>query len=186
MLLKNVRLSFPNLFTASSFSPDQKKKFSATFLFPKGSPLEKEVRAELLRVAEEKWGAKGKDTLKGLAANGKVALQDGATKAEYDGFGDERVYVNASTDKRPAVLDRDKTPLSEEDSRIYPGCWVNAVVEFWAQDNQFGRRINAQLKGVQFVRDDEPLGGGGKPASADDFPDLEEETATAGEDDIPW
>jgi len=41
----------------------------------------------------------------------------------------------------------------------------------WAQDNQFGKRVNAELLGVQFVRDGEPFGGG-KPATPEDFEDL--------------
>jgi hypothetical protein len=41
-------------------------------------------------------------------------------------------------------------------------------VEVWAQDNQHGKRINASLLGVQFVRDGEKLAGG-STATADDF-----------------
>jgi hypothetical protein len=50
----------------------------------------------------------------------------------------------------------------------YSGCYVNAVIELWAQDNKFGKRINASLMGVQFLRDGQRLSGGGV-ASADDF-----------------
>jgi hypothetical protein len=48
---------------------------------------------------------------------------------------------------------------------------VVAIVELWAQDNSWGKRINATLKGVQFYQDGEAFAGG-VSASADDFEDL--------------
>ena len=58
------------------------------------------------------------------------------------------------------------------DGRPYAGCIVNGQVDVWAQDNpEFGRRINAELTGVQFVRDGEAFSGGA-PAKPDDFDDV--------------
>ena len=51
---------------------------------------------------------------------------------------------------------------------IYSGCYVDCSVEIWAQDNQYGQRVNAQLRGVMFVRDGDAFGAGGS-ASADEF-----------------
>lgn len=49
---------------------------------------------------------------------------------------------------------------------------MNASIELWAQDNkQFGKRINAQLRGVQFLRDGDAFAAG-SPASEDEFEDL--------------
>ena len=42
------------------------------------------------------------------------------------------------------------------------------VIDVWAQNNQYGKRINAQLDGVQFVRDGEPFGEGGISVDAFD------------------
>jgi len=49
----------------------------------------------------------------------------------------------------------------EDDGTIYAGCYVNAIISLWAQDNTYGKRINAQLEGVQFCNNGEPLGAGG-------------------------
>ena len=46
---------------------------------------------------------------------------------------------------------------------------VTAKVEFWAQDNNYGRRINCTLLGVMYAGEGERFGGGSAPASADDF-----------------
>ena len=50
----------------------------------------------------------------------------------------------------------------------YAGCYVNAVIELWFQNNGFGKRVNANLLGVQFFKDGEPFGDNAG-ASADDF-----------------
>jgi hypothetical protein len=52
------------------------------------------------------------------------------------------------------------------------------VVEIWAQDNNYGKRINASLKGVQFVRDGDAFAGGGA-ASPDEFEDLSADASAA-------
>ncbi|MDC5277565.1 DUF2815 family protein, partial [Acinetobacter baumannii] len=64
-----------------------------------------------------------------------------------------------------------KTPLVQADGRPYAGCYVNAAIELWCQDNNYGKRINASLRGVQFLKDGEAFAGGGV-ASEDDFEDL--------------
>ena len=72
---------------------------------------------------------------------------------------------------RPLVVDADKSPLVAEDGKPYSGCYVNASVELWPQDNNYGKRVNATLMGVQFFRDGESFSGGGV-ASEDDFDDV--------------
>ena len=44
---------------------------------------------------------------------------------------------------------------------IYAGCWVNILIRPWWQNSaKWGKRVNAGLTAVQFVRDDEPFGQG--------------------------
>jgi hypothetical protein len=86
------------------------------------------------------------------------------------------MVLKASTKRRPLVITRDKTPIVESDNIVYAGCYVNAIVSLWAQNNQYGKRINAQLDAVQFVRDGEPFGDGGvSPNEFDAFGDDDEE-----------
>ena len=68
-------------------------------------------------------------------------------------------------------MDVDKTPLVAENGKPYSGCFVNASLELWAQDNNYGKRVNATLMGVQFYKDGDSFSGGGV-ASEDDFDDL--------------
>ena len=69
------------------------------------------------------------------------------------------------------MIDVNKSPLTEQHGKPYSGCYVNAFVEFWTQDNNYGKRVNATLLGVQFYRDGESFSGGGV-ADTDDFDDL--------------
>jgi hypothetical protein len=73
------------------------------------------------------------------------------------------------------VINRDKSPIAEGDNVVYAGCYVNGIVSLWAQNNQYGKRINAQLDGVQFVRDGEPFGDGAVSVDAFDAFGLDNE-----------
>lgn len=178
--LENVRLAGHSLYTPSAFSEGQDAKFSASVLFDKKSDTAKEVKALIEKVAKAQWGGAAAQTLKQLFAADKMCLHDGAIKADKDGYDETLNFFNASSKSRPGLFDRARNPVTEADSVIYSGCYVNFIVELWAQDNKWGKRINAELKGVQFVSDGERLGGAA-PASAEDFPDLEDEGDAGGD-----
>lgn len=179
VMLKNVRLAFPVLKTAERFDPSNLKqdpRYSATLIFSKDNKaLFKECQDAMLAAAAAKWGdAKAAAAVKTLMAGLKVALQDGDLKADkYDGFENAwAISAHAKESTPPRLLDRDKQELPRDTSKLYAGCYVNASIEFWAQDNQFGKRINAQLRGVQFASDGDAFGGSSS-ASADEFDTLE-------------
>jgi hypothetical protein len=152
--ITEARLSFPALFEKKGFK-DGKPKFSAVFL------LDKKLCAKTIKAIQDgvafvhaaKWGKK---QIKLLG----TALRDGAEKEDTDGYGEDVMFVTASNDKRVPIVNRDLSPLVEDDGKPYPGCYVNATIRLWAQDNEFGKRINASLKAVQFVKDGEPFGEG--------------------------
>ena len=142
--VKNARLSFPSLFHKAVFNGAE-TKFGATFLVAKGSAQEKMILEEL-----EKFKATlDKSKLKGLKITSVV---DGDDK-EYDGY-EGMTALRATNQRRPTVVDKDRTQLTEEDNRLYAGCYVNAIVEFWFSDHPLGgKQILATLHGVQFYKD---------------------------------
>lgn len=169
--IKNARLAFcQNLFRAGVINAGDKPKFGATFILPKNDPQIATIKAALKKVATEKWGAKGEQIYSALASSGKICLRDGDEKAQYDGF-EGCMYVSASASTRPGIYDTDRSELSESDGKPYAGCYVVALFDVWAQDNNYGKRINATIKGVQFFRDGDAFVGSA-PAKADDFEDL--------------
>lgn len=151
--IANARLSFPSLFRTAQFGGDDTGKFEATFI------LDKSEHAATIKAIEAQIQQLMKDELKGKLPAEKIALKDGddLDRPEFEG----KMSIKASTKRRPLVIDRDKTPISEEDNRVYAGCYVNAIISLWAQNNQFGKRVNASLEGVQFAADGEPFGTGG-------------------------
>jgi hypothetical protein len=168
VMLRNVRLAFPNLFEPSAYGEGD-PAYSATLIM---DPAQAEAVDKVINaVAREKWGAKADAQLKALRAAGKVALRDGDEKADYDGF-EGMMFIAARSKTRPTVVDGQRQPLAQSDGRIYAGCYVNASLEVWAQDNAYGKRVNCTLRGVQFVRDGEAFGGG-RPAAADEFDEIE-------------
>lgn len=170
--LSNVRLSFPSVFHKANFNGTE-TKYEATFLLSKKNHAA--LIEEIQKVIKEKLAT----DLKGVKISpDKICLRDGDL-TEYEGY-EGHMSLKASNKKRPVVVNKDKTPLTEDDNVIYGGCYVNAFIELWAQNNEYGKRINANLLGIQFAKDGDPFGGGGTSIKADDFDDL------SGDDDFEF
>jgi hypothetical protein len=171
LLVKNVRLSFPSLFEPQTFGEGE-PAYSAKFIIDPKDPNVKVLRDAMALAAKEKWAEKGADVLKFLIENKKVAFVEGTYKNQkgdtYDGY-EGMYYLSARNPKvKPTTFDAHNNSVGEKDGVIYNGCYVDASVEIYAQDNSFGRRINCSLRGVRFAGHGESFGGGA-PASADDF-----------------
>jgi hypothetical protein len=195
--LQDVRLSFPNLFVPVAGEDDNgnegKPTYSCHFLISSDHPQFSEVRKAMKSVALSAFGEDGISIYKELSRAGRVCLRRGSTKRNsednkvMDGYdGDDTYFISARTPTKPTVLDRDKSVLKERDGKPYGGCFVNCIIAIWAQKGKFGKRINAQLQGVQFVRDGDAFGSA-RAASVDDFDTLEDEfdgdDDTFGDDD---
>lgn len=176
--LKNVRLSFPELWRPKAFEGG-KPSYSAAFILPPDHPQIAEVNKAITAVATEKWADKAPVILKGLRAGDKVCIHNGDLKAQYDGYAGN-FYITSRSATKPLILDKDKTILDESDGKPYGGCYVIALLEVWAQDHkQYGKRVNTSLKGIQFLRDGDAFSGSA-PAQLDDF----DEIGDTGEDEL--
>lgn len=152
------RLSYPNLFEASRATdakgqPTGDPKFSAVILIDKvsGAAHIEALKAAANFTKNEKWQGKTVNLV-------RSCLRDGSVKAATDGYGDKVMFISASNKKRPHVVGRKLEPLTAEDGKVYAGCYVNAEVQCWAQDNGYGKALNWSLQKVQFVKDGEPFG----------------------------
>ena len=151
--LVNARLSFPALFRPKKGPEENSKEaFSATFI------LDKKTNASSIKAIKDMIAQIVRDDFKGKTPP-KICLRDGAEK-ELDGYGEDVMFISARCDRRPQVVGRDMSSLVEGDGILYAGCYVNATVRLWAQDNKFGKRINAQLRAVQFVKEGSRFGEG--------------------------
>lgn len=153
--LKNVRLSFPTLFKAEGIKgdPNSKPRFGATFLISKDDKAQiKLIEDEIKRLEKLKF--------KGKALSDKdISFHDGDSK-DFDGY-EGHMYLSANRSEsqgRPQVVDRNLTPLTADDAKIYAGCYVNAVVSFFVPKDW--KKICCSLEVVQFVKDGEAFGAG--------------------------
>jgi len=164
LVLQEVRLSYPSLFKKAVFDGNE-TKFEATFI------LDKDKHKTEIEALKEMVNNVVKDAKLRKVPAHKIALKDGDEegKEEY-----KNAYtLKCSSNKRPQVFDRDKTPLVEEDGRPYAGCYVNAIVDLWGQNNSYGKRINGNFYAVQFAKDGEAFGVGAEDFS-DQFDEIED------------
>ena len=166
--LHNVRLSFPSIFQRSSYDGEE-GKYEASFLIPKSD-------TKTVKLLQDAIEAAIKESKVDKVPSDKRCLKDG-DDFEYDGYADH-MSIKGSSKRRPTVLNHDKSPVVEDDGIIYAGCYVNAVIGLWVQDNKYGKRVNCNLYGIQFYRDGEPFGSGDVDVSGD-FEEVDPDT-------VPW
>lgn len=171
--LDNVRLSFPALFEATQYKGQGAFNYSAKFLVPTGSDTHKAILAAIETVAREKWPKKYEAMLEEFRPDRKAYPYIDGKRVTYDGT--DGMWVLSAKRKleqgRPVVVDQDKNTLLPADGKPYSGCFVNASVEFWAQDGDT-KGIRCTLRGVQFVRDGDSFSGASKPTE-DEFDAVE-------------
>ena len=184
--LKNVRLSFPQLFVPKGIRQKDgtmsEPKYTCSLLFPPGSPQHKIISDACREAAKEKWPSAYEVHLKAMKATDKLCLHDGDLKTSQGYPGN--LYVNASSKDQPDLRDANAARLGPNNAKkLYGGCYVDAILSIWGQDNQFGKRINAEIIGIQFRADGDAFRPG-EVATDDDFEDLsdngEDESVGAG------
>jgi hypothetical protein len=189
VLLKSVRLSFPDLWEPKQYEGSGPFKYRASFLFEPNSENHKNLLTAQKEVAAEEWKDKAAKVLEAASDDSKLRFIVDGNKKDYDGY-KGMLVISATRDqakgrpqvynKKPKNADGTFNLVTETDGIVYAGCYVNATVELWPQNNRFGRTIRAQLLAVQFVKDGDAFGGGSAKGSPDDFEDLSD----TGEDDL--
>ncbi len=172
--LVGARTAFMSVFKPKAFEAGGKEKYEVTFILDPKAAYIKQIEAAMLHVAVQRWGAeKGPGILEGLVKKNKVGFQRGPrvdkNDEPLDGF-EGMFNLKASNETQPTLLDADRTVLTKP-GKLYSGCYVVGSVEAWAQDNDFGRRVNFTLRGVQFQKAGDAFGGGA-PADVDEFEDI--------------
>lgn len=192
LTLQGVRVMYAsdlNAARAQAAQPGQQPgapKFGCTVLIPnEAQHVLKASQAAMWAVAQKKWKDAAQNVWMELDASQKLALKSGATKATKPGYlGNFFLAPSANADRPPVLLDKYAAPgttvpaeLVRPQNRIYSGCHVNIQIAFWAQDNDFGKRINVEVLAVQFDGDGERFGDGGAVANTSVFGAVQAPTA---------
>jgi len=159
--LNNVRTSYFYGFEGFKDPDDPTKiSFPSHFLMAPDHPGVALVKAAQRAAAVAMWKDKADEMLQALAGQDRLCLHSGnISKAGNPDYKD-LLYVSGNAKRRFTIVDADRSILTAKDGRPYSGCYVNAIIQVWAQNNKWGKRINAQIAGVQFLRHGEAFGGG--------------------------
>jgi hypothetical protein len=181
IMLSNVRLSFPHLVEphASPLNPNAVKKYSADFIMPQDHPGFAQFMAQYAALAQAKWGTNAQSVMQMIQADRKLRCYgsgnekvDKKTFQPYSGYANN-VYISANKDQAPQMIQADGKPTDLGNTmayqalarKMYGGCYVNAAIKPWVQENSFGRGIRCDLVAIQFFQDGEAFGEGAADAS---------------------
>ena len=166
-------LSYPHLFEPRE-TPSGELKYSASFIFNKDADLSG-LRRAAKEAAVARWGDKAAAMIKSRQL--RMPFRDGAEKADSRGYGPGKVFINASSERAPGVVDRyagpDGKPRPIDDPEaIYPGCLVRASLAAFAYDQAGNRGVAFALNNVQKLGEGERLDG--RLPAEDEFAALED------------
>lgn len=180
IFLSNVRLSFPQLVEPRAQTEGGVKKYSADFILTPDHPGMKEFGRVYAAEAQAKWNEHAGAVMQIIQGDRKLrCFGQGNEKVNkktfkpYDGYAD-MVYIGANKDQAPQMIKADGSPVDASNTmeyqalarKMYGGCYVNAAIRPWLQDNKHGRAIRCELIAVQFAKDGDSFGEGVADASS--------------------
>jgi hypothetical protein len=195
--LADCRLSFFKGFKATASVSGGRETYKSSFLFDPstkaGKANIKALEAAVEAVGRDKWKDKWPAIKKGIKED-RMCFRDGDTFVGsesgeiYDGY-EGMMALTGANQNRFTIVDRDRTPLTEEDGKPYSGCYVNAVVRLYAvaDKEKGGNGVFCTIEAVQYFRKGAAFGATAMSAEEafDDLSDMEEEEDDDGLDEEP-
>lgn len=188
IVVRNVRLSFERLATPKSFQPGQDARYEATGLIDPSVAGSVVVTEKGTTKIEGAAGVKFlKDTAIRLAKEANNGVLDPdvklcfgkGDKKSYDGYAG-MVYIATHNKNRPEIRNRQgKLVAPGETGWPFSGSYGNLILTLWGQNNQYGKRVNANLLGWQYVKDGKAFSGAAQVDVEDDFEAYEGDAETA-------
>lgn len=184
VVIKGVRISYPNLFTPvrNKKFENSKPKLSCNFL------LDKENYDKLSKA----FVALAKGVNKSVSELGDIEKRYRRLRNDGDADYSSKYYlISSSTPEYPPVyIDETGKGVADPiaagaEQKLYPGCEVNVRLRVKAVKSEYGTIIYVGVEGIQFSDHAERLGGGG--ASKEDIESAFEANTTGDFDnDEEW
>lgn len=170
-----ARVSFPNIVDPQSKVNEKGEttvSYNCDLIFPSHDPKFQEFLQVYARMAQEKWGDNANAAMQRIQADRRTRCYgqgeekvNSKTFQVLDGYVGN-VYIAARNSRQPQVMDAMGKPVDPSNtmafraiaSKIYGGCYVNAVITPWLQQNDNGIGIRCELTAIQFNRDGEAFG----------------------------
>lgn len=170
--LEKVRLSFPHIAEPqiNKLNPS-KATYNAEFIMSADHAGYKKFMAIYAQLAAAKWGDKAQAVMQMIHADRKQRCYGNGdekinkkTFQPYDGYAGQ-VFISAANNRgMPQIIRADGSvcengmEAQQLARKMYGGCYVNAAVKPWLQDNQHGRGVRCDFIAIQFAADGEPFG----------------------------
>lgn len=174
--LSDVRLSFPNLAEPQKRKNEQtgeeRISYNCEFIMAPNHPGFAQFMQQFAADAAEKWKAHAQAVMQMIMQDRKTrCFGQGsekikqATMTVYDGYAGN-VFISCGNKNRPQIMDASGKPVDSDNTmayqalarKLYGGCYVNAAVKPWVQENKHGRGYRCDLIAVQFLKDGAPFG----------------------------
>ena len=189
ILIEEGRLSFDDLYEPTASVEGGRLKYRCNIIINPSTDIgkrnikkiENSIRLAELDKFKKSPGVYKTDDRKCFVEGDSCKNQK--TDEIYDGY-EGMMILKVANDKRPAVVNRDLTPLTAEDGVTYAGCYCNFFVRIYCISgaDKGGNGLFASLETVQFVKGGEPFGGAPvDPKSV--FKNLEQTGDSADEDE---
>ena len=158
-----VRLSYANIWTPRSATPDQEPKYSCAILVHKSDAATLKKINDAVEAAKEqgkaKWGGRIPPSIKLPLRDGDLEKDDPAYKGHY--------FFSANSKTKPSIVDRNRDVIIDQ-SEVYSGCYARVSVNFYPFDaSKTAKGVACGLNGIQKLEDGEPFSG--RSSAAADF-----------------
>lgn len=176
VMARKVRCSFPQLWHEEEKGGQTYGRSVTLIVEPsEHSGLITEVKQGIKAVAAAEPKFKGK-----LPAPHLLCLREG----DREEYGPKAQIIKCNTPRTPIILGLNGKKVTEDEDKIYSGCYVSAKFEIWPQANQNGKRVNAKLLAIQFAGDGESFDGSYVPeeVAVEGFGSLEDDDLMGGDD----
>lgn len=153
-----VRFSYANVFEPTAMQDGQTPKYNVSIIISKSDTKTVEAIKKAIEAAKEAGKSKIADKNGKIPVSLKTPLRDGDEERPDDPAYENSYFVNANSERKPGIVDRDLNPIMSRDD-FYSGCYGRASINFYAF-NVSSKGIACGLNNLQKLEDGERLAGG--------------------------
>jgi len=141
IVLQNVQCSFPSVFRPNTkFGPDGKREITLLLNKTEHQSTIKQIEGYI----QQMLGRVGN------SSSVNICFKDGDMSGRDENFNH---YTIKATNSEPImVVDGRKRQLTEYDVEITGGDWVNAVIELYSYNHDFGSGVACKIIAVQYIK----------------------------------
>ena len=177
LIYVTARVSFPNIIDPQSKLNDKGEaqvSYNADLIFPKDDAGFAKFMQAYALLAQDKWKENAQAAMQRIQSDRKTRCYgDGSEKVSaktfqiHPGYAGN-LFISARSPRQPQIIDIDGKPVDPTNTmhlravaaKIYGGCYVNAVIKPWLQQNTAGIGCRCDLIAIQFKADGEAFGAG--------------------------